>query len=89
MREINKKDGRVYAKDDHYFLEKIYDDLLDLIEEEKLIKRRAKKGGFKLVKYNWYVKDNERYKIEQIINSGKCENEQPVKFVLKLKLKYK
>ena len=46
MREINRDEGRVYSIDDHYYLEKIYDDLLDLIQEEKKIKTRARKRGF-------------------------------------------
>ena len=31
MREIEKEYGRVYEKDGFYYLEKIYDDLYDLI----------------------------------------------------------
>ena len=46
MREINREKGRVYNIDNHYYLEKIYDDLLDLINDEKELKEGAKKGGF-------------------------------------------
>ena len=32
MRELNRKEGRVYTIDDNYFLEKHYMDLGELIE---------------------------------------------------------
>lgn len=89
MREINRDEGRVYSIDDHYYLEKVYDDLIDLIEDEKIIKKRARKGGFKIVSYNWAIKENKNYRIEKILNSGVWKSEKPNKFVFTLKLKYK
>lgn len=86
MREINREKGRVYNIDNHYYLEKIYDDLLDLINDEKELKERAKKGGFKILDYNWAIQNNENYKIEKILNAGIWKSVKPIKYVFTLKL---
>ena len=59
MREINREKGRVYNIDNHYYLEKIYDDLLDLINQI------AKDNNFKRIDIDkaqrgdvLYYKDN-------------------------------
>jgi|TARA_R100001129_G_scaffold15607_2_gene10252 ribonuclease D len=87
MKEINREEGKVYAINDCYFLEKNYDDLLELIEDEKQIKRRASNAGFTVIGSNWYLQENPNYKIEKVMNTGLWQTEKAIRYIFKLKLK--
>ena len=88
MRELDSDLGRIYHIDDHYYLEKIFDSLDELIEDEKRIKAKAKKNGFIVKDYNWAIEDNPNYAIESIINDGDTSNISKVRFIFKIKLGY-
>ena len=90
MREVNGEQGRVYSIDDKFFLEKVYDELDELIEDEKFIKAKCRKNGFNVLESSWCVKDNPTYLIDQLFESdynSKFIN--PINFLFKLTLKYK
>ena len=90
MREVNGDQGRVYSVDDKFFLEKIYEDLDELMEDEKFIKAKCKKNGFKVLDYSWCIKDNPKYLIDQLFDSNyNSEFISPINFLFKLTLKYK
>ena len=88
MRELNRKEGRVYTQDEYYFLEKHYMDLEDLMEDEKWIKRRSKQNGFRIVDSNWCIEDNPDFTIESIIYGKSSKHTSPIRFMFKLKLEY-
>ena len=88
MREIDKDLGKIYHIDDYYYLEKIFDDLYDLMEDERRIKAKAKKNGFIVKDYSWITEDNPNYIIESIINDGDASDVNKVRFVFKVKLEY-
>jgi hypothetical protein len=88
MREIDSDIGKVYHIDNYYYLEKIFDDLNELIKDEKRIKAKAKKSGFLVKAYSWRVEDNPNYVIESIINDGNMSDINEVRFVFKIKLEY-
>jgi len=88
MRKLDTDLGKIYHKDDFYYLEKIYEDLGSLIEDEPMIKTRAKKHGFKIIKSNWEVEKNPYYYIETIINDSNDSYVDELRYVFKVKLKY-
>lgn len=88
MRELNKKDGRVYSLDDFYFLEKNYIDLKDLIDDEKWIKNKSRKNGFRVVSSSWQMQDNPDFTIESVIYGKTLKETSPIRYVFKLKLEY-
>ena len=88
MRELDKDLGNIYEKDGYYFLEKIYDNLYDLIDEENLLKRNAISKGFVIEDYSWQIEDNPYYYIETIMNDYQTDNIETIRYVFKLKLKY-
>ena len=61
MRELDKKHGRVYEEDGLYVLEKVFHDLMDLIEEEPGIKKNAEERGFVIKGSSWSIKENPNY----------------------------
>ena len=90
MREINRDEGRVYSVNDLYYLEKSYTELSDLMEDEKFIKAKCRKNGFKVLNYSWCIKDNPKYLIDQLFDSNyNSEFISPINFLFKLTLKYK
>ena len=88
MRELDSDLGRIYHIDDHYYLEKIFDNLDELIQDEKRIKTKAKRSGFAVKDYSWVIEDNPNYVIESIINDGDTSNISEVRFIFKIKLEY-
>ena len=88
MRKLDADLGKIYHKDDFYYLEKIYSSLGDLISEEAEIKIRAKRHGFRIVKTNWELELNPHYYIETIINDYETDDLDPLRYVFKVKLKY-
>ena len=88
MRELNRKEGRVYTIDDYYFLEKHYMDLGELIEEEEWIKKSAKKNGFRVVSYSWAIEDNPDFTIESVIYGKTAKHISPIRYMFKIKLEY-
>ena len=88
MRELDRDLGKIYQIDDYYYLEKIFDNLADLIEDEKRIKSKAKNSGFLVKNHNWAIEDNPNYAIEKIINDGDISNISKVRFIFKIKLEY-
>ena len=88
MRKLDTELGTIYHKDDFYYLEKIYEDLADLINEEAEIKKRAKRHGFKIIKTNWVLEKNPYYYIETIINDSNDSYIDELRYVFKVKLKY-
>ncbi|MAK30733.1 hypothetical protein [Acinetobacter sp.] len=77
MRAIVTKFGKVYYDDDSYYLERIYDDMADLIEDEKVIKSNIRKADFKIKKSEWQMK---AYPFAM--------KEDKLRFILKLDLEY-
>ena len=88
MRKLDTELGTIYHKDDFYYLEKIFEDLAELIEEEAEIKKRAKRHGFKIIKTNWEMEKNPYYYIETIINDSNDSYVDELRYVFKVKLKY-
>ena len=88
MRGIEKELGKVYEKDGFYYLEKIYDDLFDLMLEEKGIRNKAIENGFVVHDYNWSMKKNPPHLIESIIYEGDKSKYNENLFVFKVKLEY-
>ena len=88
MKKLDADIGKIYAKDDFYYLEKIFDNLLELIEDESSIKKRAKQHGFKVIKSNWAIEDNPHYYIETIMNDFDTRGLDESRYVFKMKLKY-
>tara|TARA_R110000765_G_scaffold98389_1_gene185009 strand:+ start:1528 stop:1800 length:273 start_codon:yes stop_codon:yes gene_type:complete len=88
MRKLDTDLGKIYHKNNFYYLEKIYDSLTELIEDEDEVKDRAKRNGFKIIKTNWAVEDNPYYYIETIMNDYETDGIDMIRYVFKLKLKY-
>ena len=88
MRKLDADLGKIYHKNDFYYLEKIYEDLAELINEEEEIKTRAKRHGFKIIKTNWEMEKNPYYYIETIINDSNDRYVDKLRYVFKVKLKY-
>ena len=88
MRKLDTSLGKIYHKNDFYYLEKIYDSLIELIEDEDEVKDRARRNGFKIMKTNWVIEDNPYYYIETIMNDYQTDNIETIRYVFKLKLKY-
>ena len=88
MRKLDTSLGKIYHKNDFYYLEKVYDSLIELIEDEDKVKDRARRNGFKIIKTNWVIEDNPYYYIETIINDYETDNIETVRYIFKLKLKY-
>jgi len=88
MKELDENIGKIYQKNDFYYLEKIFNTLGDLVNEEEEIKVRAKRHGFKIIKAHWSLEENPYYYIQTIINDYDVENLDPLRYVFKLKLKY-
>ena len=88
MRKLDTDLGKIYHKNDFYYLEKIYEDLSELINEESEIKKRAKRHGFKIIKTNWEIEKNPYYYIETIINDSNDNYVDKLRYVFKVKLKY-
>ena len=88
MREVNRKEGRVYSVDDFYFLEKHYIDLLELIEDEVWIVKRSKDNGFKVVTSSWSISDNPDFTIESVIYGKTPKHTSSIRYMLKLQLEY-
>ena len=88
MKELNANLGKIYHKDDYYYLEKIYEDLGELMDDESSIKKRAKKHGFKIIKTNWALETNPYYYVETIINDFDVSGLNQLRYVFKVKLKY-
>ena len=88
MKKLDADLGKIYHKDDFYYLEKIYKSMGEMIDEEAEVKRRAKRHGFKVVKSAWSTEANPHYYIETVINDYETEGLDPLRYVYKLKLKY-
>ena len=88
MRKLDTSLGKIYHKNDFYYLEKAYDSLIELIEDEDKVKDRARRNGFKIIKTNWSLEDNPYYYIETIMNDYESGNIDTLRYVFKLKLKY-
>ena len=88
MRELDADIGKIYSKNNFYYLEKIYADLSELIAEEDSIKKRAKKHGFKVIKSNWLIEDNPYYYVQTVLNNYKTKGLDPLRYIYKIKLKY-
>lgn len=88
MRKLDTDLGKIYSKGNFYYLEKIFDSLEELIEEENDIKQRAKRHGFKIMKTNWAIESNPHYYIEAIINDFNVDDLDESRYVFKVKLKY-
>ena len=89
MRQLDTDLGKIYHKGNFYYLEKIFEDLGELIDEEQEIKTRAKRHGFKIIKTNWALEKNPYYYIETIINDSNDKHIDELRYVFKVKLKYK
>ena len=88
MRKLDTDLGKIYHKNNFYYLEKIYDSLIELIKDEDEVKDRARRNGFKIIKSNWALEDNPYYHIETIMNNYETEGIDMIRYVFKLKLKY-
>ena len=88
MKKLDTDLGKIYHKNNFYYLEKIYDSLTELIEDEDEVKDRARRNGFKIIKTNWAVEDNPYYYIETIMNDYETDGIDMIRYVFKLKLKY-
>ena len=88
MRKLDTDLGKIYHKNNFYYLEKIYDSLTELIEDEDEVKDRARRNGFKIIKSNWALEDNPYYHIETIMNNYETDGIDMIRYVFKLKLKY-
>jgi len=88
MKKLDADLGKIYHKNDSYYLEKIYYSLTELIEDEDEVKDRARRNGFKIIKTNWTLEDNPYYHIETIMNDYETDGIDMIRYVFKLKLKY-
>jgi len=88
MKELDADIGRIYNKGDFYYLEKVFEDLGSLFEEELIIKTRAKKHGFKIIKSNWALEENPYFYVQTVMNDYDTEGLDPLRYVFKVKLKY-
>ena len=88
MKKLDADLGKIYHKDDFYYLEKIFDSLGELMDQEGEIKKRAKRHGFKVVKTHWAMEENPYYYIETVLNEYDTDDLDPLRYVYKVKLKY-
>jgi len=88
MKELGEDIGRIYKKDDYFYLEKVFDSLDKVMSEEASIKARAKKNGFKIIKSSWAIQKNPYYAIEYIMNDGDIPPGSEVRYKYKMKLEY-
>ncbi len=88
MRELDENIGKIYVKDDFYYLEKVYSCLATMIEEEPEVKRRALRHNFHIVNVDWSMEKNPYFHIEQILNEEDKEVDKN-RYRLKFKLEYK
>tara|TARA_R100000458_G_C8077822_1_gene113846 strand:- start:124 stop:396 length:273 start_codon:yes stop_codon:yes gene_type:complete len=88
MRELDADIGKIYHKEGYYYLEKIYGDLGDLIDDEPVIKKRAKEYGFKVIDSNWNLQLNPHYYIQTIINDFNTKDLDQLRYIFKIKLEY-
>ena len=88
MKELDENIGKIYHKNGYYYLEKIYDSLVELIGEEPRVKKRAKRHGFKIIKSHWHLGKNPFYNVEAILNAGKKKYIDKSRYIYKMKLKY-
>ena len=88
MRKLDTDLGKIYHIDNYYYLEKIFTNLAELIEDEADIKQRAREHGFRIIKSNWIIESNPYYYIETIINDYNTDGLDPLRYVFKVKLKY-
>tara|TARA_R110000737_G_scaffold330621_1_gene346443 strand:- start:425 stop:697 length:273 start_codon:yes stop_codon:yes gene_type:complete len=88
MRKLNSDLGKIYHKNDFYYLEKIYNSLIELIEDEDEVKDRARRNGFKIIKSNWLLEKNPYYYIESIMHDYEIEGVDNLRYIFKVKLKY-
>ena len=56
MKAIRTKFGNVYFNETNYFVERVYTDLLDLIEDEQFLKDTITKNYFKIIDSEWQTK---------------------------------
>tara|TARA_R110002012_G_scaffold271604_1_gene456788 strand:- start:118 stop:378 length:261 start_codon:yes stop_codon:yes gene_type:complete len=84
MRSIDTKVGKVYYEDGVFTLEKNFNSLTLLMENEDSIKSKIINCNFKILDTYWYITDNPFYDIEKIIT----EKASKVKFIYKLELEY-
>ena len=88
MKGLDENIGKIYHEKGFYYLEKVYEDLVELIDDESRVKRRAKKHGFKVMQSNWHLGKNPNHAIETIINSGNIKHIDKSRYIYKMKLKY-
>ena len=88
MRKLDTDLGKIYHKNNFYYLEKIYNNLAELIEDEDEMKDRARRNGFKIIKSNWAIEENPYYYIETILNDYETDGINMIRYLFKLKLKY-
>ena len=80
----------MYSIDNKFFLEKVYEDLDELMEDEKYIKDNCKKNGFKILNHSWCIQDNPNYHKDKFFNlENSTKYISPISFLFKLTLKYK
>ena len=65
MRGIERELGKVYEIDGYYFLEKVYEDLADLMSEEREIRNKAIENGFVVLAHidRWWFSSHTRTKV--------------------------
>tara|TARA_R100000458_G_scaffold32083_1_gene29410 strand:- start:482 stop:754 length:273 start_codon:yes stop_codon:yes gene_type:complete len=88
MKELDENIGKIYHKDDYYYLEKVYEDLGGLMDDEPVIKKRAKKYGFKVINTSWHLEPNPHYYVQTIMNDFNTEGLSELRYIFKVKLEY-
>tara|TARA_R100001129_G_C5174804_1_gene205931 strand:+ start:361 stop:633 length:273 start_codon:yes stop_codon:yes gene_type:complete len=88
MKELDENIGKIYHENGYYYLEKIYDSLVELMGEEPRVKKRAKRHGFKIIKSHWHLGENPFYNVETILNADKKKYIDKSRYIYKMKLKY-
>ena len=88
MRELDSDIGKVYSKDGYYYLEKVFNNLGDLIDDEKNIKAKAKRGGFQVMDSSWEIEENPYYYVARIITNNNVSKADKIRFIFKIKLEY-
>tara|TARA_R100000458_G_scaffold56656_1_gene61797 strand:- start:154 stop:384 length:231 start_codon:yes stop_codon:yes gene_type:complete len=56
MREIETRFGKVSLDSSSFFVERVYADLIDLIEDEEDLKDRMEDSGFTILDSTWKIK---------------------------------
>ena len=88
MKKLDENIGKIYHENGYYYLEKIYNSLVELMSEEASVKKRAKRHGFKIIKSHWHLGKNPFYNVEAILNAGKKKYIDKSRYIYKMKLKY-